>query len=427
MMKSNRFDITVTEEFIEKCLVWANGFKYFAYFCPNEHTYPHQPYQHLLMVSNEVLDLDPNNVFGSLQEISEKDVFIFGHFGYDLKNQLENLQSSNPDFIRFPDAGFSKALHCIHFNYGVTIESNNPESVLEEINKCAHEDYNVDADITFKPSISKEQYLTTVAKLKQHIIEGDIYEINYCQEFRSKNTQIDPISTFRSLTKKSPTPFSTLYKNIEHYLICASPERFIKKEGSKLVSQPIKGTARRGSSEYEDEIIKQELRTNEKELAENMMIVDLVRNDLAKSCIPGSVKVEQMFGIYTFNQWHQMISTVTGQLKNEVKAIEAIKNAFPMGSMTGAPKIKVMELIEKYEVSKRGIYSGSVGYFSPNGDFDFNVVIRSLIYNSSTKNLSFQVGGAITYDSDANAEYEECLLKASAISSLFKIDKSQLT
>ncbi|MEQ8572889.1 MAG: anthranilate synthase component I family protein, partial [Fulvivirga sp.] len=232
---------------------------------------------------------------------------------------------------------------------------------------------------------------------------------------------------FRSLTKKSPTPFSTLYKNTEHYLICASPERFIKKEGSKLVSQPIKGTARRGSSEYEDEIIKQELRTNEKELAENMMIVDLVRNDLAKSCIPGSVKVEQMFGIYTFNQWHQMISTVTGQLKNEVKAIEAIKNAFPMGSMTGAPKIKVMELIEKYEVSKRGIYSGSVGYFSPNGDFDFNVVIRSLIYNSSTKNLSFQVGGAITYDSDANAEYEECLLKASAISSLFKIDKSQLT
>ncbi|MTI38945.1 anthranilate synthase component I family protein, partial [Fulvivirga lutimaris] len=378
MMKSYHFDVAISDEFIEKCLVWANRFEYFAYFCPNGHTYPYQPYQHVLMVSNEVLDLDSNNLFRSLGNTLEKDGCTFGHFGYDLKNQLEKLESNNPDFIRFSDGSFSKALHCIHFDHGITIESNDPESVFEEINKSITIESESDEDIVFKPSISKEQYLNTLEKLKQHIIEGDIYEINYCQEFRAKNAQIDPINTFRSLIKKSPTPFATLYKNNHHFLICASPERFIKKEDSKLISQPIKGTAKRGKSEYEDEIIKQELRTNEKELAENMMIVDLVRNDLAKSCLPGSVKVEQMFGIYTFNQWHQMISTVTGQLKSETNSIEAIRNAFPMGSMTGAPKIKVMELIEKYEVSKRGIYSGSVGYFLPNGDFDFNVVIRSL-------------------------------------------------
>ena len=429
MKNSNHFDIEISEHFIKKCLSWANTFKYFAYFCPNGHSYSYQPYQHMLMVSNQELNLDYKNLFKSLDNVLLQNQYTFGHLSYDLKNQLEKLTSENPDFIGFAEASFSKALHCIRFDHGIAIDSDtNPTSILEDISSQEITEANSsDPDITFKPNVSKAQYLSIVEKLKQHIIEGDIYEINYCQEFKAHNAEIEPIGTFLSLIKKSPTPFSALYKNNKHYLICASPERFIKKEDNKLISQPIKGTARRGNSEYEDEVIKQELRTNEKELAENMMIVDLVRNDLAKSCVPGSVKVEQMFGIYTFNQWHQMISTITGQLRNNISGIEALKNAFPMGSMTGAPKIKVMELIEKYEASRRGIYSGTVGYFLPNGDFDFNVVIRSLIYNSSSKSCSFQVGGAITYDSDANSEYEECLLKASAISSLFKIDKNQLT
>jgi para-aminobenzoate synthetase component 1 len=154
---------------------------------------------------------------------------------------------------------------------------------------------------------------------------------------------------------------------------------------------------------------------SEKEKAENLMIVDLVRNDLARSSKTGSVKVEELFGIYSFSQVHQMISTVSSQIKETTSAVEAIKNAFPMGSMTGAPKVMAMELIEKYENTKRGLYSGAIGYFAPNSDFDFNVVIRSIQYNESKQYLNFEVGSAITYDSDANLEYEECLLKAQAM------------
>jgi para-aminobenzoate synthetase component I len=189
----------------------------------------------------------------------------------------------------------------------------------------------------------------------------------------------------------------------------------LKKEGNRLISQPIKGTIRRGENEAEDQLLRQQLRNDEKELAENMMIVDLVRNDLARSARTGSVKVEEMFGIYAFRQVHQMISTVTAQLKEAIPFTEAIRQAFPMGSMTGAPKIRAMELIDQYEQSRRGLFSGAVGYITPEGDFDFNVVIRSILYNAANHYLSFHVGSAITYDSVPEKEYEECLLKAQAI------------
>jgi para-aminobenzoate synthetase component 1 len=217
------------------------------------------------------------------------------------------------------------------------------------------------------------------------------------------------------LLQKSPTPFASYFKYDHQYLLCASPERFIKKSGDKLFSQPIKGTIKRGVDEAEDAQLKNELLHSEKELAENLMIVDLVRNDLARSSKTGSVNVDELFGIYSFKQVHQMISTVSSIIKNDTHIIDAIKHAFPMGSMTGAPKIMAMELIEKYETTKRGLYSGAIGYIAPNGDFDFNVVIRSLQYNAATKYLSYEVGSAITFDSIAEQEHDECLLKAKAI------------
>jgi para-aminobenzoate synthetase component 1 len=160
-------------------------------------------------------------------------------------------------------------------------------------------------------------------------------------------------------------------------------------------------------------------------MAENLMIVDLVRNDLAKSSKPGSVKVEELFGIYSFKQLHQMISTVSSIKRENVDPVEVIKNAFPMGSMTGAPKIRAMELIEKYETTKRGVYSGASGYFTPEMDFDFNVLIRSIFYNDTANKLSFQVGSAITYDADPEYEYKECLLKAKAIFEILGLDFSK--
>jgi para-aminobenzoate synthetase component 1 len=210
-------------------------------------------------------------------------------------------------------------------------------------------------------------------------------------------------------------PFSALLKVENKYVLCASPERFLKKTGQTLISQPIKGTIRRGNSPEEDQTNYQILKNSEKEIAENMMIVDLVRNDLARSAVVGSTRVAEFFGIYPFRQVFQMISTIEAELSPNVSPQKAIANAFPMGSMTGAPKIRAMELIDRYENSRRGVFSGAIGYFSPQGDFDFNVVIRSLFYDASKQKLSFQVGSAITYDAQAETEYQECLLKAQAI------------
>lgn len=201
----------------------------------------------------------------------------------------------------------------------------------------------------------------------------------------------------------------------DKYLMSASPERYIKKEGTKIISQPIKGTAKREDDFILDSILKNNLVTDQKERSENVMIVDLVRNDLSQTATKGSVKVEELCKIYTFDQVHQMISTVTSQVAENTHPIDIIKSTFPMGSMTGAPKISAMKIIETLEETKRGLYSGAVGYISPSGDFDFNVVIRSILYNASNKYVSYSVGGAITAKSDPLNEYEECLLKAKAM------------
>jgi para-aminobenzoate synthetase component 1 len=223
------------------------------------------------------------------------------------------------------------------------------------------------------------------------------------------------LQVYADLLKKSPVPFGAFVKSNGCYLMCASPERFLKKTGNRMLSQPIKGTSKRGVNEAEDIALKQALLNSEKERAENLMIVDLVRNDLARSAKTGTVKVEELFGIYSFEQVHQMISTVSATLADGIHWVDALKYAFPMGSMTGAPKISAMHLIEQYERTARGLYSGAVGYITPEGDFDFNVVIRSLQYNSINQFLNFEVGGAITYDSIPEKEYEECLIKAGAI------------
>ncbi|MEA3318161.1 MAG: anthranilate synthase component I family protein, partial [Bacteroidota bacterium] len=249
---------------------------------------------------------------------------------------------------------------------------------------------------------------------KKHIKKGDIYEVNFCQEFYGKG-ELNPVKVYQRLNKISPTPFSCYGKFHSKYLISASPERFIKKEANKIISQPIKGTIKRGKNKQEDKELIKKLKNDKKERAENIMIVDLVRNDLSRTAKKGSVKVDELCGIYSFEQVHQMISTISCEIKSDENYVNIIKNAFPMGSMTGAPKIRAMKLIEKYEKTKRGLYSGAVGYISPERNFDFNVIIRSMLYNSESKYLSFIVGGAITSLSVPEKEYEECILKAEAM------------
>ncbi|HAT75671.1 MAG TPA: aminodeoxychorismate synthase component I, partial [Flavobacterium sp.] len=271
------------------------------------------------------------------------------------------------------------------------------------------------SEVEIKQRISKENYLEKVSKILEHIHRGDIYEANFCMEFFAKNVAINPLEKFLKLNEISKSPQAVFFKNNKHFLLSASPERYIRKEGDLLISQPIKGTAKRFKDSIEDEKSKNELASDPKERAENIMISDLVRNDLSKTAQKGSVKVEELCVIYSFEQVHQMISTITSKLDHQYTAVDAIKSTFPMGSMTGTPKLSVLKIIEELEETKRGLYSGAVGYFTPNGDFDFNVVIRSILYNQVNKYLSFSVGSAITSLSIPENEYDECLLKAKAM------------
>ncbi|MFC4143164.1 anthranilate synthase component I family protein [Pedobacter mendelii] len=395
---------------------WANQFDVCCFLDSNDYVDAYSEYDFLLAVGCKAeLKSEIGNAFEKLKTFFEENQqWLFGFFGYDLKNEIEDLKSENPDHLNFPDLYFFVPEYLLVCKDGVAEILIGDKSVLNEINafivieEAAHR-------INIKSKISKTEYLNKINALKEHIIRGDIYEINFCQEFFAEHAEIAPVQTYEALNNLSPTPFSGYFKLYNQYILSATPERFLCKRGNHLISQPIKGTAKRSSDKAKDEIIKATLKNSIKEQAENVMIVDLVRHDLTKSAVKGSVKVDELFGIYTFPQVHQMISTVSCELNPEVHFIDAIKNTFPMGSMTGAPKVKAMKLIEEYEDTKRGIYSGSFGCINPSGDFDFNVIIRSILYNSENKYLSFQVGGAITYQSEAEAEYEECLLKASAI------------
>lgn len=351
--------------------------------------------------------------------LSDNTDWIFGHISYDLKNEIEELSSSNFDGIAFPILSFFVpeivfVISNTELKIG-TFPSNDRDSIYKKI--ISDEFSKIPATpVILTSRVSRDEYIDAVKKLKAHILRGDCYEINFCQEFYAPNTVIDPVLIHNNLNAISPNPFSAFYKHADKFLMCASPERFLKKNGAVIISQPIKGTAGRiEADQVADDLQKRSLSQNEKERAENIMIVDMVRNDLAKICAEGSVKVDDYLGVYTFPQVHQMISTISGILKTGVRFSEILNAAFPMGSMTGAPKKKVMELIEKYEKSKRGLFSGSVGYINPEGDFDFNVVIRSIQYNARSKYLSIMAGSAITYNSNAENEYEECLLKISAM------------
>jgi para-aminobenzoate synthetase component 1 len=274
---------------------------------------------------------------------------------------------------------------------------------------------NLSNDIKIHLRIHKDDYFDKVNTMLNHIQRGDIYEANFCQEFYADNTAINPLDTYNKLNTISKPPFATFLKLNDKYLLSASPERYIKKEGNTITSQPIKGTAKRSSNIEEDRLLVQQLENDAKERSENVMIVDLVRNDLSKTAIKGSVVVKELCKVYTFDQVHQMISTIESKVESDVSPVDIIRTTFPMGSMTGAPKISALKIIEDLEETKRGLYSGAVGYFSPEGDFDFNVVIRSILYNASKQYVSYSVGGAITAKSDPLKEYEECLIKAKAM------------
>ncbi|HSH50393.1 MAG TPA: anthranilate synthase component I family protein [Bacteroidales bacterium] len=431
MVAKFQLNIKNIKSFKQKLIQWGNHFDPFVFldsceYNPNQSSgKTYYKYDFLAAVkAQKFCCLSTSNKFEQLKNFVQNNrQWIFGYFSYDLKNEVELLESNHIDYIQFPDIQFFiPELVFAAKNNELFIHYNNQQYTTKALNNIVQQidavdlqlRNNINQPIKIFSRFDKNEYLETVIQLKDYIQRGDIYEINFCQEFYS-NATIEPLSTWLKLKEVSPTPFSCFYKTGYHFLLSASPERFLKKTGNKIISQPIKGTIQRGKSEKEDKLLKDKLFNDPKERAENEMIVDLVRKDLSHTAKEGTVKVEELFGIYSFKQVHQLISTIVSEVESNIPVIDIIKHAFPMGSMTGVPKIRAMELIEQYEKTKRGLYSGSVGYITPNKDFDFNVIIRSVLYNQLKNYVSFTVGGAITNLSVPENEYEECMVKAQAI------------
>ncbi len=405
-------------------MYWSQQYDHVCWLDSNNPKKRHKHFDAVLAVGAESLvSVNYKDAFNTLKSFkNEVQDWLFGYFSYDLKNDIESLDSSNYDGLNFPDLLFFQAkkiffikgnrLHICYLNpYEKQIKTD-----LDQIKKMAINSFKSTSNkLSIKLRIHKDDYFSKINSILNHLKRGDIYEVNFCQEFYSENCNINPVETYYRLNTISKPPFATFLKLDSKYVLSASPERYLKRNGSHVISQPIKGTAKRSENVNEDKTLKRRLKNDNKERAENIMIVDLVRNDLSRVAIKGSVIVEELCEVYSFKQVHQLISTVACEVNSRVDSIDIIKATFPMGSMTGAPKISAMRIIEALEETKRGLYSGAVGYFSPNDDFDFNVVIRSILYDKHSGYVSYSVGGAITAQSDAKKEYEECLIKAKAM------------
>lgn len=432
--KSSRTSKKITLQnptnFKKKLLYWAQQYNQVVWLDSNNYPLQYSNYDAVLAIglySN--LQCKYPNAFDKLKNYRNNiNDYIFGYLTYDLKNDIEKLTSQNFDGLHFPDLYFFQPKKLFFLKNNIleikylTQVKDDIESDLSliktiDLNKSIKE---VEHNVKIKKQISKKQYLKQLNTILKHINRGNIYEVNFCQEFYSENATINSLEVYNHLNSISNAPFASFLKLEDKFIISASPERFVKKQGNKIISQPIKGTAKRLTDKISDQQLAIDLANDQKERSENIMIVDLVRNDLSKTAIKGSVKVEELCKVYTFDQVHQMISTISSTTEHITDPVDIIKSLFPMGSMTGAPKLSAMQIIEKFETTKRSVYSGAIGYFTPEADFDFNVVIRSIFYNKTNKYLSYSVGGAITAKSDPEKEYEECLVKAIAMKKALK-------
>ena len=417
------FPCVLDETLKTQLLAWAQQFEEVAWLDSNAYDQNHSSYQAILAVDAfTAITTDYQNAFEQLEEYqSLAEDWLFGYLSYDLKNDVEHLKSGNHDGLGFPDLYFFQPKKLFLFSETeVTLcYLNMVDDELEDdwlaIQNSVTTSRVESNPIKIRLRTSKDSYFEKVNEMLSHMERGDIYEANFCQEFFAEETTIDPLRTFGHLNAISSPPFATFLKLGDQYALSASPERYLKRTDTEVISQPIKGTAKRLQDPSADALMVHQLENDPKERSENIMITDLVRNDLSRFANTGTVEVEELCKIYTFEQVHQMISTVRCEVPISMSSVQILKNTFPMGSMTGAPKVSAMKIIEKLEDSKRGLYSGAVGYFTPKGNFDFNVVIRSILYNEARAYVSYSVGGAITAKSIPENEYEECLLKAKAM------------
>lgn len=350
--------------------------------------------------------------------------WIFGHFSFETGLPDPPFLPVRSPYISFGVCSFFQPeillkIQSGSLQVGIHGDRNEAEAIVKELFSSPGSSAGLKVGIKrppyLKPVHTDAEYLDRVNYLISQMMRGNIYEINYCREFQARDVQLDPSALYLKLNAMSAAPFSAYYRQKERFLVCSSPERFVSKTGMQLIAQPIKGTIRRGTSAEEEKSVVLQLQSSSKERAENTMIVDLLRNDLARTARCGSVEVLEWAVPYPFSHVHHLISTVTAQLDPSKHPLDVIRYCFPMGSMTGAPKKKVCELIHEVEDYGRGLFSGSVGYISPEWDYDFNVVIRSLIYDAAAKLMNYHVGSGLTVYSQPLNELDELNLKAKAL------------
>ncbi|MBM3432292.1 MAG: anthranilate synthase component I family protein [Bacteroidetes bacterium] len=410
-------------------LRWASTHEVFCVFGGSaakdlDYAFPHQ--LALGVARSFELGMD-----GSLNDLDaflcSSEIGYVVQIGYGLKDHLEKLPSRHLDPIGFPDLYvFEPVVRIQLLGDRIHIWAPDAAAVWEQI--LAGRDRLSSTEIPsidFQPRSSRAQYREALEQVLSHIRRGDCYELNYCQEFYAAGVQLDPVTVYERLCAVVQAPFASFYRNKHRWMMGASPERFLKKQGDRVESRPMKGTAPRDIHPSVDSELAQALQESPKDRSENIMVVDLVRNDLSRVSKKGTVRVEALCALHSFPQVHQLVSTVSGQLRSGTGFRNILEACFPMGSMTGAPKVRVMELTDRYEYSARGLYSGSVGYLEPNGDFDLNVVIRSLQYNASSGYLSYHVGSGITAYSDPEKEWEECLWKSRGIREALKKESDE--
>ena len=421
------FPITDFKKIKQQVLYWLSSYHIASFLDNNQYSGAFNSQECIAAAGSYAsIQASAGNAFGALKLFSrDHNDWLFGHCSFELKNETEGVVSALPDPIGFADLFFFVPEILVLINperISIGLLSQDHDAVYQSIRAANTRPLaSPDSISPIQSSYTRDEYVRIVGQLRAHILRGDCYEINFCQEFHAARAFLDPLALFERLNALSPAPYAAYYRNGDRFLVCASPERYLKKQDDTLTSQPMKGTGPRNLADHQaDTAHRERLGQSEKDRAENVMVVDLVRNDLSKIAEKDSVQVEELFSVQRFPQVHQMVSTVHARARKGMDWTDMLAATFPMGSMTGAPKKRVLELIDRYEKSKRGIFSGTVGYVTPARDFDFNVVIRSLLYNQANHCLSYFAGSGITFASDADQEYEECMLKAAAMEAVIK-------
>lgn len=347
--------------------------------------------------------------------------WTFGHLAYDLLERLEPLCSRHPAHTGFATAAWFVPRWVLEWTPGRLQLHVHPEdeqegrALVERLFAPAAHATASAQPLLWRETVDEAHYLARCAELMRHIHRGDIYEVNYCTERVADAPGLDPFRAFERLLHRSQAAFAGFLRSGDHFALCASPERFLAFRDKRVMGQPMKGTRPRSADPTEDLRLAMELANDPKERSENIMALDVMRNDLSRIAASGSVQVEELCAVHAHARVHQMVSTVSARLREGHTAYDAVLAAFPMASMTGAPKYRAMQLIDAAEEQRRGLFSGSLGFFAPDGTADLNVVIRTVLYDAASGRASLTTGSALTATCDPRQEWAECQLKARSV------------